>query len=300
MMFSLSPSAWVHCPLPLPQAQFRLFCLPYAGGDASLFHVWPQFLPPDMRDRIEICPIQLPGRANRIREPLFTSVAALIDALVPSELTRSPLAPFLDKPFGFFGASLGGIIAFEIVRTLDARHQINASALCIAACGAPHLPGLYGVRGAERVTDTNLVEQIRAFGGTPEIILSNERLLRLILPKIRADSLMAATYAYTPDLSLDCPITVCSGIDDRLVSLADLAAWQVHTHHAFHMYTFVGDHFFVRDATPPVRVQFLESLVRSLPLPEYAPGLQRSLLEYERKPGIAESSACTRKKGENV
>lgn len=264
MTRSLAPEIWVRSPYPLPQAKIRLFCLPYAGGDASLFHSWPQFLPPDLRESVEICPIHLPGRTHRIREDLFTSIAELVDVLVPDDLRQSPLFPFLDTPFAFFGASLGGIICFELAHALDSRHQLNPGAFCVAACRAPHLPGPYGIENSEKAADADLIEQIRALGGTPEHLLSDERYLRLILPKVRADSLMAATYAYEPDLSLDCPITVCGARDDELVSLPDLAAWQLHTQRAFRLYTFPGDHFFIRDAIPQIRVQFLECLTRSL------------------------------------
>ena len=40
--------------------RLRLFCLPYGGGDASIFSHWTSQLPPG----IEICPIQFPGRGN--------------------------------------------------------------------------------------------------------------------------------------------------------------------------------------------------------------------------------------------
>ena len=264
MTVSLSPSAWVRSPRPLPQAQLRLFCLPYAGGDASLFHTWPQALPPDVADRIEICPIQLPGRAQRLHEPLFTRVSSLIDVLVPPDLTTSPMYPYLDKPFAFFGASLGGLLGFEIAHALDMRHQRSAAALFVAAARAPQFPGPYGIDGGEHLNDAELVEQIRALGGTPESILSNEKHLRLILPKIRADAMMAATYVYSPDLSLDCPITVCGAINDGFITFAELAAWQAHTRQTFRMYTFEGDHFFVRDATPSTRAQLLEYLARTV------------------------------------
>ncbi|GCE32135.1 hypothetical protein KDA_76190 [Dictyobacter alpinus] len=264
MTVSLSPSAWVRSPHPLPQAQLRLFCFPYGGGDASLFHAWPQALPPDVADHIEICPIQLPGRAHRIHEPLFTRLSSLIDVLVPQDLVASPLYPYLDKPFAFFGASLGGLLAFEIAHALDTRHQRSAVALCVAATRAPQFPGAYGIEGAEHLNDAELVEQIRVLGGTPEAILSNEKHLRLILPKIRADAMMAATYVYTPGLSLDCPITVCAGVNDGFISFAELAAWQAHTWQTFRMYTFAGDHFFVRDATPATRAQLLEYLARTV------------------------------------
>ncbi len=266
MTISLSPSDWVRSPHPLPQPALRLLCLPHAGGEASLFRTFPALLSPDLQERVEICPIQLPGRGHRLHEaPLFTSIPALIDVLVPSDLEASPLFPFVEKPFAFFGASsLGGILAFELAQALTNRHGREPLALLIASCRAPHLPGPYALEGSNHLADAELIEQIRAYGGTPEYILTDAPLMERILPKLRADALLQATYSYTPDLALNCPITVCIGREDAFVSLPECAAWQAHTSGAFRLHQFPGDHFFVRDAPQPIRAQLLEYLSRTL------------------------------------
>ena len=52
----------------LPQSRanpkIRLFCFPYGGGGASIYREWQKNLP----DSIEVCPIQLPGREDRMNE----------------------------------------------------------------------------------------------------------------------------------------------------------------------------------------------------------------------------------------
>jgi medium-chain acyl-[acyl-carrier-protein] hydrolase len=264
---SLRPSDWVRSPRPLPQAALRLFCLPYGGGDTSLFRTWPAALPPDLQERIEICAIQLPGRAHRLRErPLCTSLQALIELLVPYSLQESPLYPYLvDKPFAFFGASsFGGLICFELARAFSLRHEREAAALCVAACRAPHLPGPYVLDESDQLSETDLLQQLQEYGGTPAYILQDERLMELARPKLVADSLLCATYAYMPDLGPDCPILVVGGTDDPIVSMADLAAWQIHTRRAFRLYMLPGNHFFVRDAPESVRAQLLEYICRPL------------------------------------
>ncbi|RAQ93959.1 thioesterase II family protein [Thermogemmatispora tikiterensis] len=263
-MISLDPAQWVRRPRRLSQPALRLFCLPYAGGDHTLFQRWPDLLPEAVRDHLEICPIQLPGRAHRIREyPLFTSMPMLINTLVPPTLAASPLAPWLDRPFAFFGASLGGLIAFELARALSTRHQLSPVALCVAACRAPHLPGPHPLEGMEHFSDEEVIEHVRALGGTPEYVLADARLLPVILPKLRADALLEATYAYVPDVALDCPITVCGGEQDVFVGLPELVAWQAHTYSTFRLQQFPGDHFFVRDAPARDRTLLLEQIVRA-------------------------------------
>src|ERR1700724_3772837 len=60
-----------------PRARLRLFCFPYAGGGASAYRGWAPALPFD----VEVCPVQLPGRESRLREPAFNRPEPLIAAL---------------------------------------------------------------------------------------------------------------------------------------------------------------------------------------------------------------------------
>src|SRR5215467_15197573 len=89
-----------------PHALLRLFCFPYAGGGASLFRLWSDSLPPE----IDMCPVHLPGREGRLKEPPFTSLTPLIQALAQA------LRPYMDIPFVFFGYSMGALISFELAR----------------------------------------------------------------------------------------------------------------------------------------------------------------------------------------
>ena len=47
-MRNLGTDSWVRRPQPNPEARLRLFCLPYAGGGASIFRTWPSALPADV------------------------------------------------------------------------------------------------------------------------------------------------------------------------------------------------------------------------------------------------------------
>src|SRR5947207_9818798 len=96
-------SPWLSFPRPNPSARLRLFCFPYAGGGALNFRAWPTSLP----SFVEVCPVQLPGRGNRLREPPLTDSQHIVKAMAES------LLPYLDKPFALFGHGMGAIIAFE-------------------------------------------------------------------------------------------------------------------------------------------------------------------------------------------
>src|SRR3954452_18726567 len=84
---------------PRSRGGMGLFCFAYAGGGASVFRDWIGAL----GGSVEVCPVQLPGREGRFREPAFTRLAPLVDSLVES------LGPHLDRPFALFGHSLGAL-----------------------------------------------------------------------------------------------------------------------------------------------------------------------------------------------
>ena len=62
---------------PGTSARYRLFCFPYAGGGALAYHTWQA----SFSSEIEICPVQLPGRENRITERPFDELPLLVQAI---------------------------------------------------------------------------------------------------------------------------------------------------------------------------------------------------------------------------
>src|SRR5207247_925894 len=122
--------SWWTVPSPNPRAALRLLCLPYAGGSPWIFRAWPAGLPPDL----EVCAIQLPGRASRLSEPLVTRVPALIDRL------GEALWPEMDRPFACFGHSLGAMLAFELARWFRRHHHVSPVHLFVSGRRAPQAP----------------------------------------------------------------------------------------------------------------------------------------------------------------
>src|SRR5437870_3798527 len=101
---TVSDHPWVAFRKARKHARMRLFCFPYAGGGAPVYRAWPNDLPHE----VEVCPLQLPGRENRLGETPFTRMEPLIDALTQA------LTPYLDMPFALFGHSMGAAVAYEV------------------------------------------------------------------------------------------------------------------------------------------------------------------------------------------
>src|SRR5215217_879306 len=91
-----------------PDTSMRLFCFPYAGGTAANFRSWQDAFP----SSIQVLPVQLPGRGERLSEPAFKHLPDMIEVLGPA------LLPYFNKPFTFFGHSMGALITIELTRWL--------------------------------------------------------------------------------------------------------------------------------------------------------------------------------------
>jgi medium-chain acyl-[acyl-carrier-protein] hydrolase len=231
---------WIVCPEPRPGHHVRLFCFSYAGGGASLFRTWPHDLSPD----IEVCAIQLPGRESRLAEPAYVEMAPLVDAL------SAKIGPLLDRPFAFFGHSMGALVSFELARSLRRRRGLSPLHLIASGRAAPHRSPRIVVD--HRLPADEMIGALRKLDGTPEEVLHNRELMELVLPTIRADFAVCGTYAYLHERPLTCPITAFGGRQDPHVAIDDLAAWRAQTTGPFSLRTFDGGHFFVRDGRASV------------------------------------------------
>jgi medium-chain acyl-[acyl-carrier-protein] hydrolase len=229
---------WVSWQSLNPQASLRLFCFPYAGGAALTFRTWPDSLP----RAIEICPVELPGRGKRITSAPFTRLQLLVQAIAIAIL------PYLDKPFAFFGHSMGGLVSFELARLLRKNYGKSPVHLFVSGYRAPQVPDPDPPIHA--LPEFEFLEELRRLNGTPEVVLQNTELMQLLLPALRADFAVIETYTYTPESSLDCPITAFGGLQDREVSYDDLKVWQEQTNAAFSLHMLPGDHFFLQSAQP--------------------------------------------------
>ena len=226
-------SPWVTCPTRRPRARLRLLCFPYAGGGASIFRSWPRSLPSD----VQVCPIQLPGRESRLLESAFTELSSLTQTLA------EVLHPFLDLPFAFFGHSMGALVGFELARQLRRQNSPEPVHLFVSGWRAPQLASKGAI--THTLPEPQFLESLQNLNGTPQTVLQNPELMDLLLPILRADFALCENYVYYHEAPLNCPISAFGGIQDRLISHDELAAWRSQTSNSFSFQLFPGDHFFI-------------------------------------------------------
>lgn len=223
---------------PNPQARLRLFCLPYAGGAASVFRDWSGGLPAD----VEVCPIQFPGRGTRLMEPPYSSLSLLVEALAEA------LLPLLDKPFALFGHSLGSLVSFELARQLRANHRARPARLFVSAGPAPQIP--HRELPIHDLPEKEFAAELRRLNGTPGELLEDKELMDIVIPSLRADFALYESYRYVSEPPLNCPISTYGGLSDQRVNHCDLEAWRDQTTLSFSIRMFPGDHFFLKSTQP--------------------------------------------------
>ena len=227
-------STWLPVRLQFRSA-IRLYSFPYAGGNSTIFRDWQRYFP----SAIEICPVELPGRGQRLKEPLLRDLEKL------ARLTAEGLKPLLRPPFALFGHSMGALVAFEVAR-IFAHEDISPEMLFVAGARAPHFRE--NVRHTYDLPEAEFLEELRTINGTPAKLLNNAEMMDLLLPIIRADFQAVQTYRHMPGPPLTCPIVAFGGLVDSKIQADQLCGWRDYTVGEFSHGMLNGDHFFIYSA----------------------------------------------------
>lgn len=225
-----------------------LYCFAHAGAGVTSFAHWHERTGPGVRT----VPVLLPGREVRRREPRPTGRAELLGALL------GPLAEEVSdgRPYALYGHSLGGMVAYTLVRALIDAGLPAPVLLAVGASPAPHTVPVR--RGAGGITDEQLLRFVADLGSAPAGVLADPGSVwhRAVLPVLRDDLELAAALraaALDPALGgpLPVPVLAVGGRDDPVVGPAALDGWARWTTGHLARRTVPGDHFFVRGPEIP-------------------------------------------------
>lgn len=203
-------SPWFVRP-PAAAAPARLFCFSFSGSGASAFSAWPA-----TAGDAEICPVQFPGRENRLAHPHYASYENLADQLVEA------LTPLLGTPFAFFGHCSGALPAYESVLRLAAAGLPTPQRLFVSGQPAPHQAAADRMLTlGEDELRAEIVTFLRGRGIEPR-----PDMIDMGMTVLLRDQAAAGAYRRTEPTRIDCPITVLHWSQDTDVNLADLQGWR--------------------------------------------------------------------------
>lgn len=224
---------------PAPaEADLVLFCVPHAGGGGVGYKPWSAMLPAS----VHVQPVQLPGRETRAAEaPDFD----------PADLARALAARAGGLPYAIYGHSMGGVLAQEVVRELMRLGEPLPERLVVGASHPPHVESAWIGRWRS-LRDEELLEEIIALGGTPEVVRRHPRLRDRLVRVLRADVGWLSGYRLPPaeemPRELPVPIAAIAGARDPIAPPEAMAAWRELTSGGFALTVIDAGHFFHLDA----------------------------------------------------
>jgi surfactin synthase thioesterase subunit len=221
---------------PSPDDRLRLFCFHHAGGGASAFRGWQDVLAPG----IAVYPVQLPGREGRVRERRITDLTTVVTEI------EEALGPWLDRPYAFYGHSMGALIAHALTGRLLVAGKRLPERLLVGAFPGPMLGA--PLAGVPDMSDEALTDLLVRIGGMSDTVRRYPDWRAAAIALLRAD--LRICHGPWPPTSpeLPVPIEVFTGSDDPLVSAEDVAAWARHGSAGVRTHLLPGGHFFLHDA----------------------------------------------------
>lgn len=197
--------------------------------------------------------MQYPGRQDRRHEPLIDAIPELADRIMDA------LGPWLDRPFAFFGHSMGAVLGYEVARRARERGVPPPSRFFSSGRRAPSVHRSSEIHLRD---DAGLAAELRRVGGTDRRFLDDPELLEAILRVARNDYRAIETYRWEPGAPLDCPATVLVGDGDDHTTVDDASAWRELFTGAFDLRVLPGGHFYLDAQRPAVLDVITRALVR--------------------------------------
>lgn len=217
-------------------SKVRIFCIPYAGGSASIYNKWKKYVGSDF----ELIPIELSGRGSRFNERLYTTINDIVN-----DIYNNIKSLIDDGMYMIFGHSMGALITYELICKIIEEGDNQPIHAFFSGKVAPHIKG--DNNNYHKQSDDKLIEEVFSLGGTPQELLAQRDLLEMFLPIIRADYQAVETYEYNGEKQrFDFPITVFNGVNDKLTK-NNIEEWSIYTTKEFKIYNFNGGHFFIND-----------------------------------------------------
>lgn len=238
----------------VPEQPVYLFCFPHAGGATSFFHPWVEILP----GWVKLVAIQLPGRWNRVQEAPFVRMDSLIAAFGP--IFAEYLTTNNVKQYAIYGHSLGGLIAYELIKYLKKENYLLPYHLFISSKRSPQMP----TKGLQiyHLPDLQFEQAItKLYGALPAEIAGESEMKKVFLDITKKDMELLDTYTFSDqDQKINIPTSILGGTDDHTITINELKPWEQLISDNCEFLQLPGGHFFMKQSAK----ELLELLIQRL------------------------------------
>ncbi|EHH18904.1 hypothetical protein EGK_19475 [Macaca mulatta] len=185
--------------------------------------------------------LRLPGRESRIEEPFANDISQLVDEVVCA------LQPVIqEKPFAFFGHSMGSYIAFRTALHLKENNKPEPLHLFLSSATPIHSKAWPRIPKEDELSEEQMHHYLKEFGGTPKDFVEEKELVQQYKPMIMADlNVVSSCISNIPSKAvLSCDLTCFVGSEDIA---KDVEAWKDVTSGNTNIHQLPGDHFYLLD-----------------------------------------------------
>ena len=211
----------------------KLICIPHAGSSAMFYSGWQKYF----GDKIQVLPLQYPGRENRQNEEMYDSIVDMANDFVE----QCPEV-FEDK-FAIFGHCTGSIVGYEILRILKEKYHKSPVVFIASSNSAPIHPVIESTKNA---TDEEFVKGLAEYGFIDPKLFESEDFSSYYLPIIRHDFDMQENYVCKNPVPIDAPLYIFSGKEDAsLKDYEKILDWRKFTTGYFENKIYEGGHFYM-------------------------------------------------------
>lgn len=163
--------------------RLKLLCIPYAGGSASIFSKWQNYLD----SSIELCPLDMAGHGSRISEDICGSVQKVAVSIY--EYYKEHFV----GDYCLFGHSLGSFVSFELYYLLKKMEKPLPKVLFFSGMSVPDAKRYFEINTSENMTD--FMNKLYKKGRIPKEVL-NPDFIDFFEGIIRADYNIVQRYQY--------------------------------------------------------------------------------------------------------
>lgn len=208
-----------------------LLCFPHAGGGRLYYAKWRRSFSPDIDFRVA----QYPHREARLRDPMPTNVAALVEDI------HDQFQEVLSGPYAIWGHSMGSLVGYELAVLAQRRHGVAPLGFFSSGSSAPCMSRFKGVEQLD--TEEGFRGVLRRYGGIDERNLHDPDFMSVFASVIKDDLRMMAHYQDQAFAPLECPLVLMEGELDTV----DISQWPRYAGGQLETHMFSGGHFFIDD-----------------------------------------------------
>lgn len=222
--------------------KIKLFCIPYAGGSATIYTKWNRHLNPS----VELVAVELAGRGSRMQEGLYQNIPEAVE-----DIFKFISKDIHQGPYAIFGHSMGAMLAYKLAQRIREAGGVEPLHIFLSGRGAP------GIKRDDKkkyhlMNEKEFMEAIIKLGGTPPEFFEHPELMELFLPLLKNDFKLSESDDIPVEIKpLDQNLTVFLGKEEDLTA-EQCDSWKKHTRKLCNIHYFNGGHFFLHNETEQI------------------------------------------------